>query len=59
MIIYVFDRRILHTGKGTYSIEQDNFPIYALECGPCEIDIQSTFENDYTTNYLEHKPSET
>jgi len=59
MIIYVFDRRILHTGLGTYSLDQDNFPIYAFECGPCEFDIQSTFENNFSTNYKEHKEAET
>ena len=59
MIIYIFDRRILHTGVGTYSIDQDNFPIYAFECGPCEIDIESTFENELSAVYSDHKDSET
>ena len=59
MIIYIFDRRILHTGVGTYSIDQDNFPIYAFECGPCEIDIESTFENEFSAVYSDHKDSET
>lgn len=59
MIIYVFDRRILHTGLGTYSIEQDDFPIYAFECSPCEIDIESTFENELSSVYADHKESET
>ena len=69
MIIYVFDRRILQTGykldKSTgnktavYSIEQNDFPIYALECGPCEIDIESIWDNEYATAYDEHKDAET
>ena len=59
MIIYVFDRRILHTGAGTYSVEQDDFPIYAFECGPCEFDIESTFENELSSVYSDHKDSET
>ena len=69
MIIYVFDRRILQTGykwdKSTgnatavYSVEQNDFPIYALECGPCEIDIESIWDNEYATAYDEHKDAET
>ena len=59
MIIYVFDRRILQTGVGTYSLEQNDFPIYALECGPCEIDIESTFENEFSSAYSEQKNSST
>jgi hypothetical protein len=59
MIIYVFDRRILHTGYGTYSVDQDNFPIYAFECGPCEFEIQSTMENDFSVSYADHKDAAT
>ena len=69
MIIYVFDRRILQTGyrrdistgnkTAVYSIEQNDFPIYALECGPCEIDIESIWDNEYATAYDEHKDAET
>ena len=69
MIIYVFDRRILQTGykldKSTgdkvavYSVDQNNFPIYALECGPCEFDIESIWDNEYATAYDEHKDAET
>ena len=36
-----------------------NFPIYAFECGPCEIDIESTFENELSAVYSDHKDSET
>ena len=69
MIIYVFDRRILQTGyrwdkeKDTsvavYSTDQNRFPIYALECGPCEFDIESIWDNEYATAYDEHKDAET
>ena len=69
MIIYVFDRRILQTGyrrdistgnaTAVYSVEQNDFPIYALECGPCEIDIESIWDNEYATAYDEHKDAET
>jgi len=53
MIVYVFDRRILHSSRGTYSLDQDNFPIYAFECGPCEIELNPTFETDYITDYTQ------
>ena len=55
MIIYVFDRRILHTGIGTYSTDQDYFPIYAFECGPCEFQIGPTYDNEFFVDYGNHK----
>ena len=58
MIIYVFDRRILHTGVGTYSTDQDYFPIYAFECGPCEFQIGPTIDNEYFVDYGSHKNAE-
>ena len=55
MIIYVFDRRYLQTGQhALYSPEQDEFPIYAFECGPCEFDIESILNSEYSVNYGEH-----
>ena len=59
MIIYVFDRRILHNAAGAYSIEQNDFPIYAFECGPCEFDIKGTFEPEYSVDYKEQKNANT
>ena len=59
MIIYVFDRRILHNAAGAYSIEQNDFPIYAFECGPCEFDIKGTFESEYSVDYKEQKNANT
>ena len=58
MIVYVFDRRILQTGVGTYSTDQDYFPIYAFECGPCEFNIQPTIDNEYNVDYASHKNAE-
>ena len=58
MIIYVFDRRILQTGVGTYSTDQDYFPIYAFECGHCEFNIGATVDNEYSVDYAAHKDEE-
>lgn len=52
MIVYVFDARALQMGNGIWSPDQENFPIYAYELGPCEfvIDARDTMEltQDYT-----------
>lgn len=53
LIIYVYDKRILRNPLGEYSLDQENFPIMAFECGPCEIDLMSTLKDTYSTNYKE------
>lgn len=48
MIIYIFDNRALQMGNGRWSPDQDNFPIIALECGPCEFVIKNMNDNEYS-----------
>ena len=51
MIVYVFEARSLQMGNGQFSPDQENFPIYAYELGPCEFVIDSHDTQEYTQDY--------
>ena len=42
-------------GNGEWSTEQDDFPILALECSPCEFVISSHLEPEYSADAFESK----
>lgn len=58
MIVYVFDARSLQMGNGQFSPDQENFPIYAYELGPCEFVIDSRDTMELTQDYTAIKPNE-
>lgn len=51
MIVYVFEARSLHMGNGVFSPDQENFPIYAYELGPCEFVIDARDTQEFTQDY--------
>ena len=42
-------------GNGMFSIDQDDFPILALELGPCEFSLKSMIDNEYSVSAFDAK----
>ena len=54
MIIYVFERRTFHTSDGNkIGVAQfnDDIPVYAYECNPCEFVIENHWGSDYDAHF--------
>ena len=55
MIVYIFDNRCVQMGNGMFSPDQDDFPILALELGPCEFSLKSLTDNEYSASAFDAK----
>ena len=53
MIIYIYDERVFHV-SGEMDASQELFPIFALECSPCEFVIKNETQAEFGANYFDN-----